>query len=195
MLLVRRDGLPVAPVDIADAAEEYARESGRHATIHFIPIQVERERVIHGTWLVRFSLRADDKRLQLYREGKVGEPPTEDVWLHVPDDAGFGGYRPLNLTELGAGGLRTFLDRGNSWSGRGEFASLEEQTRKASEANDAMRTKLRADQKEENRLEQREKRRHILGIPFLPVLIDLKGSPAHAESGLGGPTTTKEKVS
>ena len=138
-------------------------------------------------WVVRLSLRPNDKRLQLYREGKMPEPPTEEVWLVEPNPkAGEPiAYAPgqrepavvgLKLEELGVGGVLTYLQRGNTWSGRGEFASLEEQAQKAMDHNAAEREKFRRHHKEESRHEQRDRRRWRFKIPFVRVLTDLKRS-------------------
>lgn len=193
-LLVRRHEHPTVPVEIADTVEMFARESGRHATLHFIPTFSQNGEVITGTWMVRFTLKVDDPRLQLYRDGKVGEPPTEDVWLHVPDDTRRSGYRPLSLEDLGAGGVRTFLDKGNTWSGRGEYTSIEEHVRKAMAANEMMRQKNRAFQKEESRHEQKDKRRWRFKIPFLPVGIALKAAEPSVTSDPGQAATHEENV-
>jgi hypothetical protein len=172
-LQVRRNGLPVPPVEIADEVEAWARLSGRHATLHFIPTAFLRGRVASGTWVVRLTLKPGDKRLLLYREGKVAEPPTEDVWLHEPDASHHTGYRPFDILQLGASGVRTFLEKGDTWSGRGEFRSLEEQLKKVNEDNAQAREKNRTDAREGARDEARDKRRQVLGIPLVGVLADL----------------------
>jgi hypothetical protein len=180
--------LPRAPVEIADAVEMYAREHDRHATLEFIPTWIDRGRVAAGAWVARFTLRNSDKRMQLYQQGLAPKPPTEDVWFHVrnpkaatnpkePD------YFPLDIHQLGVSGIRQFLQRGDTWSGRGEFRSLEEQARLAMQSNTEMRERFRAEQKEASRLEQRDKRRSRFKIPFLRVGIDLKktGAMSHGE--------------
>ena len=177
---------PRPPVEIADEVEAYARQSGRHATLRFNPTLLKHGRVVAGTWVVRMTLKADDEVLSLYQEGKVAEPPTEDVWLHVPDPTYSTGYRPLDLVQLGAGGVRTFLEKGNLWSGRGEFTSLDEQVRKVREQNERQRTKNREQHKEANRFEQLEKRRWRLKIPFLLVEIDLGSKKAANGSATSG---------
>lgn len=190
---MRFAGMPVAPVEIADEVELYAREGGRHATLHFIPTLIRYGRVVAGTWLVKFTLRPDDKRMLLYREGKVADPPTEDVWLHVADPEAPNGYRPLDLAALGASGVRTFLEKGNTWSGRGAFKSLEEVAQEAMRQNEAMKAKHRADMKEANRYEQRDLRRSRLKIPYLRVGVDLSKVPSTTSNDLVGATTVKEQ--
>lgn len=163
-----RNGLPAPPVEVADEVELYAREYGRTATLHFIPT---------SGWMVRFSLRCNDPRVQLFQQGEMGEPPTEDVWLHEPNPRGGqpdgrGGreptYLPLDIYQLGASGVRQFLERGNTW-GRGQHESIESLVTTVRETEQAATEKLRATLKEENRHEQRDKRRWRFKIPFLPV--------------------------
>jgi len=184
-LTIGRQELPRPPVEIADEVELWAREHGRHGTLHFVPTALRGFEVIRGAWVVRLSLRENDKRLLLYRQGLAPEPPTEDVWLHVPnahpekpipntDGLKEGPYVALDIVQLGAAGVRRFLEKGDTWSGRGEYQSLEQQVRAVRAENSAAREKFRADQKETSRLEQRDKRRWRFKIPFIPVSIGLK---------------------
>ena len=163
--------LPSPPAEIADEVELWARQTGRHARLHFVPVRFRQGRVVAGTWVVRISLKANDKRLQLYREGKVAEPPTEDVWLHEPD--GQGGYRPFDILQLGAGGVKRFLEWGSMWSGRGQFGSLEEQLRQVNQDNEGARRKNRADAKDRALTHTADRRRQALGIPFVGVVADI----------------------
>lgn len=199
-LIAQRWELPRAPWDLREAVELYARESGRTASLHFMP---------GGGWFARFSLRSNDKRMLLWQQGMAAEPPTEDVWFHVPNPREHEGislsdlkqtkvpicwpvislkndrchmaFIPLDIVQMGTGGVKDFLERGNTWSGRGEFDSIEGQLRAVREANQKGKERFRATQKEESRHEQRDKRRWRLKIPFLRVGIDL-----------GGDQTTKE---
>lgn len=173
----------------------WARESGRHGKLQFVPTFFAGDQAIAGTWMVRLSLRENDKRMLLYQQGMAPEPPTEDVWIHVPDESRKSGYRALDIVQLGTTGIRSFLDRGNMWSGRGEFTSLEEQVRKAREANRAMLEKNRADQKEESRHEQRDKRRWRFKIPFLPVGVSFpKAAEPTSTSDLAPAATNEEQT-
>ena len=159
-------GYPRAPHEYQDVVELWARGSGRHAKLHFTP---------GGTWFVRISLKSDDPRMELYKLGLVEEPMGEDVWLHLPNPAEGkvvkgekqGAFIPLSLADLGTSGLREFLERGDTWSGRGEYMSLLEQRRKVNDSNENVRVRNRAHQKEENRHEMRQSRRSRLKIPFL----------------------------
>lgn len=184
--------MPRPPVEYADEVELWARLSGRHATLEFRPTLIKEGRVEAGCWVVCISLKSDDRRLDLYRRGLVATPPTEDVWLHVPDNTSATGYRAYDLGQLGTSGLRAFLERGDTWSGRGEFRSLDEQARDAMEANRRMVEHHRAFEKEENRHEQREKRRWHLGIPLVPGAEFSKVADPTPTSGLESAATTKE---
>jgi len=187
--------IPTPPAEIADAVEMWARKSGRHGRLQFIPTFVSNGQIMAGTWLVRLSLRENDKRMLLYQQGIAAEPPAEDVWLHVPDESRKSGYRALDIYQMGVGGVEAFLDRGNMWSGRGEFTSLEEQVRLAREANRKMLEKNRADQKEESRHEQRDKRRWRFGIPFLPVGVTFpKAAEPTSTTDLAPAATNKEQT-
>jgi len=189
---VGRNDLPTPPVEIADEVEMYAREHGRHATLHFVPTLGMANRAFRGVWVVRMSLRPNDPRLGLVQTGRTAAM-TEDIWLQEPNPRygkevpGTGGMREpefvgLDIEQMGASGVRTFLERGNMWSGRGQYTSLEEQARKARADNDAMKEKFRADQKEASRHEQRDKRRWRFKIPFLGVGIDLGRRNPNKES-------------
>ncbi len=174
----RQQELPKAPPDVSTAVELYARKSGRTAKLHFVP---------YGGWFVDFELRPNDSRMTLWRDGKAEKPPSERVWLHNPNPRrgqiipGTHGereplYKPLNIYEIGAIGVTEFLERGNTWSGRGEHDSVVDVVVKVHEDNTAQREKYRQDHKEANRLQQRETRRSRFGLPFVSVLKNLMPS-------------------
>lgn len=193
-VLTNRSGLPRPPVEMADEVELWARQSGRHARIEFRPTMIKDGRIEAGCWVVRISLKSDDRRMGLYQRGQVSEEPTEDVWLHVVDNKSPTGYRAFDLGQLGASGIRQFLEQGDTWSGRGEFRSLDDQARLAMEANAKMREKHRAYEKEENRHEQRENRRRFLKIPLIAGADLPRVAGPTSTPDLGPATTTKEKV-
>ena len=120
----------------------------------------------------------------LYKRGEAEAPPTEHVWFHIPNPREgkmFCGVRqgrfiPLDLSHLGVSGVREFLEKGNTWSGRGEYLSLVDQLQQVREANETARVNNRAEHKEANRHEMRESRRFRYKIPFLPVGINLRAS-------------------
>ena len=190
-------GLPTPPVEIADEVELWARESGRHGKLQFVPTRLAGRRVVEGTWMVRLSLRDNDKRMLLYKQGLAPEPPTEDVWLHEPDPESPTGYRPYNLGDLGAGGVRQFLDKGNLWSGRGQFGSktIEDLARDAIEKNRNAGQVAKSAAREECLLKLRDDRRWRLKIPFLNVGISIPKAAAAASNDPAMAATSQEKAS
>ncbi len=163
--------MPQAPIEIQDEVELWARKSGRHATMHFIPV---------GGWFAIVSLHPHDPRMRAYQEGMAEEPPGEQVWFHKTVAGRPGDFEGMDILQMGPSGVRTFLEKGDTWSGRGEFRSVEQAARKAADHNVEQREKDRLFQREENRNEQRAKRRWRLGIPYLSVLSNI-GSKAKKE--------------
>lgn len=172
--LAVRNGLPVAPHDLQDEVELFAREYGRTGKLHFVPV---------GGWMARFSLRCNDPRMVLYQRGEIPEPLSEDVWFHEPNPNegqpnGRGGrqgpFIPLDILQMGTSGVREFLEKGNTWSGRGEFTSLEAAVKQANDNDVVSLKKFKAEQKDASLQEQKAKRRTRFGIPFVPVQADLK---------------------
>ena len=173
-----RNEAPQAPYEIREAVELFARESGRTGSIEFA--------VGPNVWLVKLSLKPNDPTLSLYRQGKVADLPVEVVWLQEPNPhagkvVGWNGaqpvrggpYRALDIHQMGASGVRAFLDKGNTWSGRGQ--TVEQIARAAFESDERLREANYNTAREENREEAKARRRSFLGIPFLSVGIDLKG--------------------
>ncbi|KKK55945.1 hypothetical protein LCGC14_3069470 [marine sediment metagenome] len=68
IITLGRSEAPRAPVEIQEEVELYARESGRHARLIFVPMQLG-GRADDGTWVVRFTLRSSDKRMEPYHQG------------------------------------------------------------------------------------------------------------------------------
>ncbi|MGE0451080.1 MAG: hypothetical protein AB7Q29_16020 [Vicinamibacterales bacterium] len=179
----RRVALPVPPADIADEVERYARESGRHATLMAVPQFIDRGTGKDWTWIIKFTAKEHDGALESFQQGEVAEAPGEMVWLHEPNPrAGqhISGshyrepdYLPLDIEEMGASGVREFLERGNAWSGRGEYDSLVEAVEDARRTNEETFQKVRAQAKEDNRYLQRDMRRQRFRIPFIGVLRDI----------------------
>ena len=170
-LYVNRSGLPIPPVEIADEVEKYAREHGRHGSLRFVPTVLKGRRPVKGTWRVELSLRMNDQRRELYQTGAVPEEPAEIIWLHEPDPKSPTGYRPYDIMQMGAGGVRQFLEKGNMWSGRGQYTSLEQQITEIDEHNETVRRKNYEAAKLANRQMQEDRRRARWKIPFIPVLI------------------------
>lgn len=201
----------MAPVSLADEVEHYARASGRSGTLHFIPTSLRGRQVLSGTWVARFTLRPDDKRMQLYQQGLAPEPPLEDVWIHEanpragqmnsqtrerePD------YIPLDIVLMGTTGLREFLEKGNMWSGRGMFDSPEDELNRSRDRQTESREKLKANARFDAVKKAAETRRWRFKIPFLPVEIDLSGAgsiskvtPEPASTGRPVADTNEETV-
>lgn len=155
-------GLPKAPHELADEVELWARQYDRHARLHFIPV---------GGWFCRVTLRSSDPRMRAYQEGMVPDPPGEDIWFHEPD--GEGGFTCLDIREMGASGIKAFLEKGNTWSGRGQYDSIVDQQKKVTEANAEKRGRNKAFEKEESRKEQASKRKFRFGEAVVNVLTNI----------------------
>lgn len=190
-----RGGVPQAPPEIREAVELYARKGGRHATVHFAPLV---------GWFVRFTLRANDPRLRAYREGRSAEPGYEEAYFHVKNpfegrvmsirevkaDRRFRSaplidwhagrryrqapYLQLDILQLGVTGVLRFLEREDTWSGRGEFSSLTEATEWALERNREGSEALRRHSEQRAADRALEERRRLLGTPFVSVGTDLR---------------------
>lgn len=170
----RRSAAPDAPYDIADECEQWARQSGRTGTLHFVPTLMHGDRIVSGTWMLRLSLRPNDKRMQLYQQGMAPEPPTENVWFHrspTADEISKGAKPdaliPLDIQQMGASGVREFLERGDTWSGRGQYASIQDEMRKKDAANEAAQERQVESLRDRARQRAKDMRRQILKIPFI----------------------------
>lgn len=162
---------PHVPVEIADVVEKWARKYGRHARITFI------EAVEPPIPQVRITPRANDPVAEKVQTGELPpEAAEETVELMRPDPEG-GGYTPYRLEELGASGVLRILQKTNTWSGRGEFDSLEEAGEEARKRNQQNRRDAYEDGKDETLAAGRSVRRQALGIPLKEVGIDLEGAP------------------
>ena len=181
-----RSELPIASAEISDEVELYARESGRHAKIHYVPTDVDfkTKEVRAGTWRVDISLHPDDPRMRTFQEGRMAEKPVEEIWIHDlnPNPTSFRDkYIPRNIQQMGPSGVRQFLAQGNIHSGRGEFDSMMDVVDKTAELNAERQQKKFSDAEDRVRINARDKRRSRLKkvhgkshLPFLAVDIDLK---------------------
>lgn len=168
--------LPQAPPDLQEAVELFARKSGRTARLHFVP---------YGGWFARFELRSNDPRMKLWKEGRAEQPPTEDVWFQkdnpragqvIPGTHGRreAPYIQLDIIQMGASGVTEFLERGDTWSGRGQHSSVVEAVKAASDIEAARKVKNKKNAREHSQDIARDTRRTRLKIPFLGVGIDFK---------------------
>lgn len=161
-----------APVEYADAVEMYARKSGRHAKLVFVPPPV-------NCWVVQFTLKANDPTLAGFQAGKLEDEPNEPVYIWRESNAlesykagrrHFVGYK---LDELGVTGLLAFLEKTDTFSGRGQYASHTEAAKDQLDKGERAREKAESDAREGARQLAEDARRQINKIPFLPVGIDL----------------------
>jgi hypothetical protein len=161
-VLLGRGAHPTPPPDVREEVIKYGREHGRDASLHWVPVV--------NAFEVRFTLRTNDPVQQIMQAG--GEEQYEKVLLVEPNPnfgtPGETPYKSLNLWQLGPSGIRQFLERGNTWSGRGEFRSHGEAVQKAKANNQAAKEKQAIDRAS-------EVRRQVHKIPFHRVGIDLKG--------------------
>lgn len=176
-----RGELPIAPAEIADEVELYARQTDRHAKLRFIPSNFDLRTgrpEMGGTWRVDLDLHPDDPRLKSWQEGRMKRKPVEEIWLHKenpdPNRPWQEKYIPFNIHEMGASGVRQFLERGNIHSGRGEFSSMDDVLRKTAALNDKRAAKRRSDIEDNVRMNARDKRRSRQNIPYLRVGADLQ---------------------
>jgi hypothetical protein len=167
---------PLPPVEVADAVELWARQYGRHATLKYVPAM--------KCWSVNLTLPAGHPDLGRWqKEGSPGDAPTEGVvlieWdatagtLNPTTGKPAGEYRAVNLEEYGAVGVVGLLEKGNTWSGRGEFASLQDAVVQAATRNRAEKEKVKAQGRQWAGDYAKDVRRSVLKIPYLPVGIAL----------------------
>lgn len=184
-LLVPSDyARPMAPLAFQEAVQLWGRRSGRNARLVWVS---PHERVyddekkqfidIHGglaCWAVQLDCRPGDPSLKAWQEGrsKQAAPPTESVLLIEWKD---GQYVPMKLDDYGVNGIVSFLEQGDTWSGRGQFNSLAEAFDFSRKKHIAAKEKKREDQRNWVKDFASDIRRTFHNIPFLRVGIDLKG--------------------
>lgn len=159
----------MAPPEVSAEVELYARESGRTGSIHYVPPPV-------AAWEVRLSLKPNDKRLLAWQQGLAPEPPVESVLL-VANNPKPGGrpFVALDVHQMGPSGVRAFLEKGNSWSGRGELGTIEEATKKARENDQSRREKDRENALDDVRARARENRPWYAKRPFEKIARQVVG--------------------
>jgi hypothetical protein len=169
-----KESTPVLRYDIADEIILYFRESGRNCEVKYIPHM--------KCFVAMVSLRSNDPLLGSFQSGVLSRVPTEDVFFHEPNpDAGkiMGGvrqgpFRPLDLNQMGASGVRTWLEQRNVLSGRGEFKSLLEQHRAVDKKGREGVAKIKQETRSDVIDFGLEVRRVVEKIPYNRVGIDLK---------------------
>ena len=177
-IVVGRSAGPQVPFDIREEVELWARKSGRHAKVVFAP----------GVgWMAKLSLRSNDKSLAMV-QSQDREEDVEIVFFHFPNPnvgqvvngVRQGAYKPLDIEQMGPSGVREFLEKGDTWSGRGEFGSLREAVQHASDQNKAAEVRIRQEAKDSARDITADQRRSRLKIPFLGVGVDIRGEKTNA---------------
>ncbi|HWV58689.1 MAG TPA: hypothetical protein VNZ57_14630 [Longimicrobiales bacterium] len=142
---------------------QWGREHGREAWIEWHPIL--------DCPVIHFRRRDSDPMLREHQEGRAPET-TESVMLHWYDKEARR-FRPLDLGQMGAGGIREMLDRANLWSGRGEYrdmqAAIEAAIRRQGEHREALRRKAEQAGRKIGWL----LRRHLLDLPHVLVTSDV----------------------
>lgn len=153
------------PHEIRDAVALWAQQWGRRGTIamnHALRCPV-----------IELSLKADDPRMKAYQEGRLKHEPTECIPLHYQRTEADGSksvhYFPLDLADLGVSGVLELLDRGNTWSGRGEYGSFKEAAQIMGEHNDKLRNMIKEAAVQEGRDRARDMRRQVFDLPLVSV--------------------------
>lgn len=156
-----RAAKPTVPAEIADAVEQWARRWGRHARIDHVTYTSP------PTPQVRISPKHGDPNLKLVQDGKIPPEEAEEV-VHLWEwDEEKRCYVGVPLSSLGVQGVLRWLNRGNTWSGSGEYDSLQEALTDQREKKRREQKKLRRELKEDVRRIAQEVGRHMLGVPTI----------------------------
>ena len=171
-----RAGEHPVPWEIQDTVELWARKWGRHGRVEWVPGL--------NCYAIHLTRRPDDPIMREWQEGRLAQsdPPTESVLLHEFDPK-VGRYVPLKLEELGPSGIEELLDKGNAWSGRGEFKTLADGLAHAVDQNKRNKEEWAKHMSELGRDIGSLARRTVLNLPWVP------GSDVPAEKSLTTPTT------
>lgn len=153
------------PWEISDEVELWAREHGRHGRCVWNPVLRCAE--------IQLELKADDPRMKGWQEGRLKTKPVESIYLHRQEVRG-GPFVAVDLNELGASGVRAWLDRGNMWSGTGEYPNLHTACMAADRHNLELEEKMKAEAVENARLRARDNKRQIFDLPLVHVPADLE---------------------
>ena len=160
---VRAGGVPW---QYQEAVELWARQNrGTHARMAWNPVL----RCVE----IQFELKPDDPRMKGWQEGRLKMKPVESVFLHRWDKAKKA-YVAIPLEELGVSGLEALLDKGNLWSGRGEYRGLMEAVKAADEHNQKLERQVEEASIEAARLRARDERRWLQGAPVVSVPTNLE---------------------
>lgn len=160
---------PAPPVEMADEAQKWSRDTGRRfGRMAWEPF--------NRCFAIHFGRRPHDPVLREWQEGRLhqAEEPTESILLQEPDPEKPGRLRPMDLGNLGPSGLRSLLDQASLTSGRGEHNSLQAAVIAAQEHNQKVRANLKAMARESGREMDWLLGRTIRGTPYITAGIDLK---------------------
>lgn len=140
--------------------ELWARQWGRHGWIEFnAPM---------GCWTIHLTKRPDDPTLKAWKEGTLQQAhePTEAVALNRwnPQTRS---YYFVPLDEYGTSGILELLDRGNTWSRRGEHDSIVDGVKKTREHNQKVREGMRENAREAGRDWASGTRRKAFDLPLV----------------------------
>lgn len=190
-MIIGASAEPRAPAEMRDAVEKWARQWDRHADLVWDPRAM--------CFAVELTLRPDDKRLLAWREGRRDSEPKERVLLHewrTQDEMRTlptwmqmrnprtnevrAGFVAIDLGQLGTSGLIELLDKGNTATGRGEFDSITDAVRSMARKRRDVQEKVEKQSREWARENAADKRRSLMGIPYLPGA-DLTTEPTTAQ--------------
>ena len=171
-------GVRRAPVEFQDAAELHFRRDGRHASIVWIPEPV-------CQWQVKITLRGDDPALGAWQAGEVSKEPFEVFEItYWDEEAGlYVGYELGGTDGLSVGRFEEMLKKADSWSGAGQFGSIEEAMSYQVQSQYESRERLRKYLKDEVMAAARAVRKQVAGEPVVTVGIDFnESSPSGADN-------------
>lgn len=161
------DTSPRVPVEIQDAVEKWARRWGRHGRVvyidHFDPPWPQ----------VRLTPVSDDPQMERVQKGKLPIEEAEETVELIEWDPKAEAYRPIPLEQLGASGVVRLLQKGNTWSGRGEYDSLQEAVVAAREEQKREQEQFEEDLKDAVKESARGSRRRVLDLPFMRMPKDV----------------------
>lgn len=177
---------PEAPFEIRWAVQDWAANWGRSAELEWNPHM--------GCFCIFLSLKPDDPNMRAWRMGdlKQDKAPTEAVPLHYWDSEEER-YKPLALEEYGANGILEMLNKGNTWSGRGEYPSLMDACRAQIDQTERKRRENRAKARESGKEYGWLHRRSVLGIPYITAGLDLSNSDDESLVVVGKPPTEESE--
>lgn len=156
----------MAPVDLADCVETWARGKGTHARLGWSTLL--------RCWVIDLELSDEHPRTERWRAGELKRRPTESIPLHAWDKDRKA-YIALPIEEWGASGLVERLEKADMLSGRGEYDTLAH----ALAANDTDNEAVRHAQKEYAVAAGVERamgeRRRIFDLPLVSVPREIGG--------------------